>query len=239
MPRQNVKPDLASQSCLSLTLNVTFRLGRRALADCTGVTTRELLSKGIDLFESYDGGDYPHVVKASITLGEKFEGGAAESWNLNVQVYPLYDKSERHTYAGRKRFFTVLRQIGKTALEVTAGATARFFYVGPSPLKPDLPIPGSFFGGSFSHVIAYTLGRLSDDNEVLYEATIRPQDGNSFTIIVEFSYRLTLDEHLLVRLSETARSLAGNILAAPVDGEPDVEKVLEKVPPEEPEVESV
>ncbi len=211
MPKVVHRPNLAAVGCSQLTAVTNFRLGRKRLAEDSGLKPTLLLRQPNTLSETYIEGDLEHQLLATLTLVQ--EGNeAADTWSLEL-VATGAPRGITKKADSSKRPSVLLRLLGKLAMEVDFYVQAWFVRSGNLPALPKLPVEREYAGGAFSHIVGYTLAKVRE-LEVLYEVSARWIGGNSYGIGVGFTYHRTLDESIYEEALKRATELV-NFVAQP------------------------
>jgi len=208
MARSLLKPNLAAASCSGLWFSTSFRLGKGAIADYGKIKLKELLRDGMEFKSYYLAGKQHHLIEATLRLAERFPKDAAERWSLTVQYYQIADKP-RLKAPRHELFARFMRKLGKAGLEIDALVNAYFTREADAAIAPELPAKIEWAGGAFTHAIGYTLARLDDLGETLYEVGVRRSAGTVTSLNVGFSYRTTLGEGIVHEVLSRAIELRG------------------------------
>src|SRR6267154_1290696 len=116
MPKVAHRPNLASVGCSQLTAVTTFRLGRKRLAEDSGLKPTLLLRQPNTLSETYVEGDIEHQLLATLTLVQEVDD-AADVWSLEL-VAAGVPRGITRKPDSTKRPSALLRLLGKLAMEV-------------------------------------------------------------------------------------------------------------------------
>ncbi len=224
------KPNLTAASCLTLTATTEFPLGRKRLAEDTGLRPGQLLKHAVTFREQYpDEGEHLSELTATLALGERSDQGQ-DRWSLELTAGEP-TRSARPPDGPRKPT-QVLKHLGKMGIECNFHIVALFAVPSGTALRaPKVPIERPYVGGAFSHLIEYTLAKVQN-LEVLYEVSVRWLSGR-IGVAVGFTYRRTLNESIYSAALERARELFGLTVASKAEEAPKAEPPT-KAEPEPP-----
>jgi hypothetical protein len=208
LPRSLLKPNLAAANCTGLWFATSFRLGKAVVADYGKIKPKELVRDGMEFKSYYAVGKQYNAIDATLTLAEKFPKNAAERWSLTVQCYQILQKP-RVKATRHESFARFMRKLGQAGLEIDAAVNAFFLREPDAPIAPELPSKLEWPGGAFTHVIAYTVARLGELGEILYEVGVRRAPVAPTALNVGFSYRTTLGEGIVQEVLRRAIELMG------------------------------
>jgi hypothetical protein len=154
----------------------------------------------------------PHTISALLDVSKLNEEGP-DSWDLSINCYSRPPVASERV-SKRLNFFSFMRKLEKSSLATSARVSGLFTKRGGTPLTPRLPASGKWLGGVFTHVLGYTLARMSDVGDLLYEVTVRSTTPGVMDLDVGFVYNSVLSEDLITDVLERATKLAVLLVVA-------------------------